>query len=133
MKPIKTDLLYSDLTYLIRKAIFNVYNGLGFGHKEDVYQKALEKEFLSLGIPYKKELPLKVSYKGIVVGNYRPDFVIAEKIILEIKALEFLPKALETQLINYLKATNYSLGLLVNFGASKVFIKRLIWTPKESV
>lgn len=131
MKPINTDLLYADLTYIIRRAIFNVYNSLGFGHKENVYQKSLEKEFKTLDIPYMKEVSLKVSYKGEVVGNYRPDFVVNEKVIIEIKALEFMPKAIESQLLNYLKATGYSLGLLVNFGGTKVIIKRLIWTPES--
>lgn len=132
---INTDsqLIYADLTYKVRRAIFTVYNALGFGHKENVYQKALEKEFDILNIPYKKEIPLTVSYKGEHVGNYRPDFIIADKVILEIKAVEFMPKAFETQLQYYLKTTGFSLGLLVNFGASKVFIKRFIWTPVASV
>jgi GxxExxY protein len=130
-KQIYTDLLYSDLTYKVRGAIFTVYNELGFGHKEQVYQRALEREFGELKIPYKKEVSLKVSYKGEAVGNYRPDFVIEDKIVIEIKALEFMPKTFEAQLIHYLKTTGFSLGLLINFGSERLFIKRLIWTHQR--
>lgn len=134
---INTDkkLIYADITYKIRGAVFNVYNELGFGHKEQVYQKSLAKEFETNNIPYKRELPISVSYKGEAVGNYRPDFVVEEKIILELKAVDFMPKSFETQLLHYLKTTGYQLGLLINFGAPHLFIKRLIWTPdpRESV
>lgn len=126
-----TDLLYEDLTYKVRGAIFAVYNGLGYGHKEDVYQKALVKELAIQSISFTRETPLKVSYKGEIVGNYRPDFVIEDKIILELKATEFIPKVFEAQLLHYLKTTGFSLGLLVNFGAPKVIIKRFIWTNQH--
>lgn len=127
-KRIDTDLLYADLTYKVRGAIFTVYNELGFGHKESVYQKALIKEFEELKIPYKGEVGLDVKYKGNIVGKYRPDFVIEDKIIVELKSVEFMPKFYEEQLIHYLKTTGFSLGLLVNFGSSRLHIKRLIWT-----
>ena len=125
---IRENLLYGELTYMIRKAIFNVYNILGSGHKEQVYQKALTKELDDLEIPYKREVALDVKYKGESVGNYRPDFVINDEVILELKAVEFMPKSYETQLIHYLKTTGFQLGLLVNFGATKLYIKRIIWT-----
>jgi len=121
-------LLYEDLTFKVRGAAFNVYNELGFGHKENVYQKSLEEEFNQLKLSYKREFNLKVYYKDIKVGDYRPDFIIDNKIILEIKATEFVPKTFETQLIYYLKSTKYKLGLLINFGSPKLQIKRLIWT-----
>lgn len=127
-------LIYADLTYKVRKAIFNVYNTLGYGHKEEVYQKALAYEFKELNIFFKKEEKLSVNYKGKSVGNYRPDFVIEDKVILEIKAVEFLPDTYKQQLINYLKTTGYQLGLLVNFGTDRLFIKRLVWSnhPRKS-
>ena len=129
------ELIYSDLTYKIRKALFNVYNTLGFGHKESVYQKALEKEFIEMKIPYEKEQSLNVSYRNQVIGTYRPDFVIDQKVILELKAVELMPKTFEIQLLHYLKTTGFKLGLLINFGAPRLFIKRLIWTdnPRKSV
>lgn len=128
MDKINTDLLHSDITYKVRGAIFNVYNELGFGHKESLYQKALIQEFDIRNIPYEREVNLPVNYKGKHIGNYRPDFVIEGKVVLEIKATEFMPKTFETQLIHYLKTTGYHLGLLVNFGSPQIYIRRLIWT-----
>jgi GxxExxY protein len=130
-KQIHTDYLHAELTYRIRGALFTVYNSLGFGHKEQVYHKALIKEFTELNIPYKQEMKLEVRYKGQAVGNYRPDFVVEDKVIIEIKAVELMPKSYETQLINYLKTTRFELGLLVNFGAPKIAIKRIIWTENQ--
>lgn len=130
-----TKLLYESLTFKIRKAFFNVYNNLGYGHKEHVYHEALKQEFEELGIFYKSEPNINVYYKNNKVGNYTPDFLIEDKIIIELKAVEFLPKSFENQLLHYLKSTNYHLGLLVNFGSPKLVIKRLIWTtsdPKKS-
>lgn len=128
-------LLYGDLTYKIRGCIFNVYNELGYGHKENVYQKALSEEFKESGISYNKEKGVSVKYKNIHVGNYRPDFVVENKIIIELKAVEFMPKSFESQIVNYLKSTDYELGMLVNFGAPQLIIKRLVWTghPRKSV
>jgi GxxExxY protein len=128
MEKINADILYADLTYKIRSAVFNVYNELGFGHKESLYQNALENEFSLQKIPYEQQVQLKVKYKGNYVGDYRPDFVVDRKVVVEIKALEFMPNMFETQLIHYLKTTGYNLGLLVNFGSPKLYIKRLIWT-----
>jgi GxxExxY protein len=130
-KRINADLLYADLTYKIRGAIFTVYNELGFGHKENIYQKALIKEFGILNISHKQEVGLDVKYKGDVVGKYRPDFIIEDKIIVELKSVEFMPKSYEEQLVHYLKTTGYSLGLLVNFGSPKLQIRRLIWTKNQ--
>lgn len=121
-------LLYADLTYKIRRALFNVYNSLGFGHKEQVYQKSLEKEFKDTNIIYKKEPILEVVYKNIKVGTYKPDFTIENKVIVEIKATQFLPKSYEQQLLHYLKSTNFKVGLLVNFGNPKLEIRRLVWS-----
>lgn len=131
---INTDqkLIYADLTYKVRGCIFRVYNTLGFGHKELVYQKALEQEFATNLIPYKREVNLNVKYQNQTIGNYRPDFVIDNKIILELKAVEFMPKTFEQQLLHYLKSTDFQLGLLINFGSPKLYIKRLVWTPSST-
>lgn len=123
-----TDLLYGDLTYQIRGAVFKVYNKLGFGHKEGVYRKALSIEFKKNKIPFTEEIPLDVNYEGERVGVYRPDFVVDKKIIIEIKAVDFMSRDSEIQMTYYLKGTNYKLGLLINFGSNKLVIRRRIWT-----
>ena len=122
-------LLYPKLSYQLQGCFFKVYNTLGFGHKEIVYQRALEEEMKTQKVPYKKEENLPIIYENKKVADYRPDFVIDQKIILEVKALEFLPRKVATQLIYYLKGTNYKLGYLVNFGAPKLQIIRRVWTP----
>lgn len=123
-----TDLLYQDLTYRVRGSIFKVYNTLGFGHKEVVYCKALAIEFRKEAIPFNREIPIDVIYENEKIGVYRPDFVIGNKILMEIKALPFMGKDPETQLLYYLKGTNFPLGLLVNFGANKLDIRRKVWS-----
>lgn len=120
-------LLYEDLTYKIRGAIFNVHSSLGPVHKESVYQKALAKEFREQKIPFKQEVPLKVMYKGEKVGVYKLDFIVDDKVILEIKAVDFIPQTFKTQLSYYLKGTGYKVGLLVNFGVPKAQIFRRIY------
>lgn len=121
------ELIYKDLCYKINGAIYEVYNTLGYGHREAVYQKALAEEFSERSIFFKREAALDVFYKDKVVGKYIPDFVVDNKVIIELKSLEFLPPRLATQLINYLKGTNFKLGLLVNFGNTKLEIVRRIW------
>jgi GxxExxY protein len=106
-----------------------VHNDLGSGHKESVYKNALAKEFKKKNIIYKKEVVLPVKYQDENVGTYRADFVVENKILLEIKAVEIMPRIYEIQLLHYLKTTGYNLGLLINFGAKRVQIRRRIWTP----
>lgn len=119
--------LYGDLTYRVRRAIFNVYNTLGYGHRESIYQKALVKEFTTLAIPYEEEKPLSVYYNQEKVGTYRPDFLVDDRVVVEIKAVPYVTKEMEKQLVYYLRGTSYKLGMLANFGGSKLAIKRLIW------
>lgn len=120
-------LLHANLTYLIRGAIFHVYNTLGFGHKELIYHKALAIDFKKRGIAFKDEVMLPVYYEEEKVGTYKPDFVIDDKVLIEIKALPFLTRESEVQLVYYLKGTRYNLGLLVNFGSKKLEIRRKVW------
>lgn len=126
-----TDLLYKNLTYRIRGCIFTVYNTLGFDHKEKVYSNALAIEFKKQSIPFKGEFPLDVIYDGQKVGVYKPDFIIGNRILLEIKSLPVLIKSNITQLVYYLKGTNFELGILVNFGADKLEIQRRVWSPNQ--
>lgn len=123
----KVGLLYEGLTYKVRGAIFEVYNSLGYGHKEMVYQKALSIAFKQKEINFIGQPKLKVKYQNIEVGEYVPDFLVDNKLIIEIKSLEFVPKEADRQLLFYLKGTGYFLGLLVNFGKNKLDIRRKVW------
>ena len=123
--------LYEDLSYKIRGCVFTVYNNLGFGHKEDIYQKALALEFKNANLNFSQQTNLAIIYQNNKIGTYRPDFIIDDKIIIEIKAVPFMPKSYETQLTYYLKGTNYKLGFIINFGDKKLDIRRRVWTPNN--
>jgi len=123
----KVDLLYGDLTYKIRGAVFAVHKTLGSGHKELIYHKALSVELKNQGLRFVEEKPIPIKYEKIKVGVYRPDFVIEDKIIIEIKAVSFMVKNHLEQMKHYLIATDYKLGLLINFGTRKAQIKRIIY------
>ena len=111
------NLIHEELSYKIRGALFEVYKEKGCGFLEDVYQECLEIELGLQEIPFEAQYPLKLSYKGQALRKcYIPDFIIAGKIIIEIKAVKELTDEHRAQLHNYLKATGYKLGLLVNFG-----------------
>ena len=110
-------ILYKEESYKIVGAAFKVYNWLGPGFLEAVYQEALEIEFQRQGIPYEREKELKIQYDGIELKQtYKADFVCYGKIIIELKAVSALEDAHRSQVYNYLHATNYKLGLLLNFG-----------------
>ena len=110
-------LIYENESYAIRGAVMRVYNLLGNGFLEAVYQEALEIELDRRHIPYEREKELEIYYDGIKLGKkYIADFVCYGKIILELKAVKELDDSHRSQLFNYLKATGFKLGLLINFG-----------------
>ena len=110
-------LLYNNESYAINGAAMEVYNQLGHGFLEAVYQEALEKEFLLRGIPYDREKELTISYKGeILKQKYKADFVCYGNVIVELKAVAKLDNTHCSQVFNYLHATGFRLGLLLNFG-----------------
>ena len=112
-------LLFRDLSYAINGAAFQVYNTLGHGFLESVYQEALEIEFQRRNIPYEREKELTITYDGVELKQtFRADFVCYGKIIVELKAVSELNDAHRSQVYNYLHATGYKLGLLYNFGYS---------------
>jgi GxxExxY protein len=112
-------------TYAIIGAAFEVHKLLGQGFLESVYQEALAWELSERGIPFLKEQDLSVQYKGhILKCSYRADFVCYREIIVELKAIGSLTTKEHAQLLNYLKATGLSRGLLLNFGASRLETKR---------
>ncbi|MBU4360991.1 GxxExxY protein [Patescibacteria group bacterium] len=121
--------LYEDISYTIRGCCFKVYNGLGYGHKEIIYQNALAEEFTCQDLFFEREKRLDIFYNNKKIGIYKPDFVIKNKIIVEIKAVEYMPQNYEKQLIYYLKGTNYKLGFLINFGSKNLDIRRRVWSP----
>ena len=114
------------MTYQINGAIYEVNRVLGPGFLEKVYENALLAELKQRGIQAESQVPIRIDYKGISVGEYYADIVVERKIILELKATDFLLKVHEAQLLNYLKATGYKVGLLVNFTDPKAEIKRFI-------
>ena len=121
------DLLYKDESYRINGACFEVYKEKGCGFLEDVYQECLEIEFESNGIEFSSQEPLELAYKGrLLRKKYIPDFICFGKIIVEIKAVKKTTDEHRAQVHNYLKATGYRLGLIINFGHyPKVGIERI--------
>jgi GxxExxY protein len=122
----KENMKIDDITYEIRGAIFEVNKVLGYGFLEKVYENALIIEFKSRGLGAENQVPIKVQYKSEPVGEYFADIVVENKVILEIKAIDSLQKVHEAQLLNYLKATGYKIGFLVNFTHPKAEIKRFV-------
>ena len=108
--------LHSDVTALIIKAFYNVYNKLGYGFLEKVYENAMMIELRKLGLICKSQVHINVFYDEEQVGFYVADIFVNDLVIVEIKAAESLCDEHETQLINYLKATEIEVGLLLNFG-----------------
>ena len=115
-----------DLTYKIRGAIFEVNRVLGHGFLEKVYENALMLELQERGLKAKNQVPISVQYKKREVGEYFADIVVEDEVILELKALESLQRIHEAQILNYLKATGYKLGFLVNFTYPKAEIRRFV-------
>lgn len=115
-----------ELTEKIIGAAFEVHNTLGMGFLEKVYQNALIKELRLRGYQAEPEAKIPVYYKEELVGDYSADILVERRIILELKALSALTSEHEAQLLNYLKATRLKVGLLINFGANRVQIKRKI-------
>ena len=122
-----TEILHKELSESILKVFYDVYNELGYGFLEKVYQNAMYLELKSQGFKVEPQKQIKVYYKNELVGDFFADLLINDLIILELKACDSLVKSHYVQTLNYLKATNIEIGLLLNFG-EKPEIKRLIFT-----
>lgn len=122
----KKELIYADECYRIMGAVFRVCKSLGFGHKEKFFQKALAKEFTDLGFDFKEQLRCRLKYKEEDLGWYILDFLLFDKIIVEIKQRNFISTKDIDQLYKYLKATNLKLGIIVTFTSDGVRYKRVI-------
>lgn len=122
------DLIFEKETYAIRGAVFEVYEEMGCGFLEAVYQECLEKELRKQSIPFVAQPEIQLVYKGEPLQQtYKPDLICHDQIILELKAVKKIAAEHKTQVINYLKAINLKLGLLINFGCHpKVQIKRFV-------
>jgi len=123
-------LKHENVTEAIIGAFFEVYNSLGYGFLEKVYENALCAEFKQRGLFFVQQLPINVEYRGQVVGEYFADIVVEGSVIVEVKAVRSLLVEHGAQLLNYLKATDYEVGLILNFGPKakvvrKVFDNRL--------
>ncbi len=122
-----------DLSEKIIGCAYRVYNALGSGFLESVYERAFEIELRKLGIPVEAQKNLNVLYEGQSVGFFVADLVVDDKIIVELKAVRHLAVAHEVQLVNYLAATDIAIGLLINFGESKVEVKRKYLTSNQNL
>ena len=121
-----TKLLHQEVTRSIIGAAFEVHKILGSGFLESVYEAALVHEFDLRKINYRRQQPLEVAYKDQCVGRYIPDFTVSDCVIVELKATKGLKAIDEAQLINYLKATRYRVGLLLNIGLFSLQFKRRV-------
>ena len=123
---IKKDYKYSDITGKIIGCAMKVHNTLGNGFQEVIYQRCLAIEMGKQGISYEREMEMPILYEGNEVGTRRVDFLIENKIMVELKALTKIEKIHIAQGLNYLEAYNLEIGLLLNFGSTKLEFKRLI-------
>ena len=124
------DLINSEITDKIIKAFYAVYNDLGYGFLERVYENALFNELTDMGLDCERQKPIDVFYKEEKVGSYFAEFILEDSVIIELKAAEGIAEEHEFQLINYLKATEIEVGLLLNFGKKPQF-KRKVFTNKR--
>lgn len=123
------NLLYSELTQKIIHCFYEVYNELGSGFLESVYENALKIVLISEGLEVEQQKAIPVHFRNVTVGDFKADLLVNNSVILELKAVSHIKKEHIAQLINYLKATDIKIGLLLNFGDKPQF-KRLAFTKK---
>ena len=122
----ETNHKHSDITSKILKAFYNVYNELGYGFLEKVYENAMFIELEKQVLFCERQEAIKVYYKNELVGDYYADIIVENKVIIELKAVEKIIKKHEVQLVNYLKATDIEVGLLLNFGSEPQIVRRVL-------
>lgn len=120
-------LVHQNITKEIIGAFYDCYNALGWGYPESIYANAMPIYLAKRGLSWRREVPLRVMLEGTLLGEFRADLVVEDRVIAELKTCERLIAAHESQLISYLKASTLNLGLLLNFGP-KPEIRRLVWT-----
>lgn len=125
------ELLHKDITDSILKTFYDVYNELGYGFLEKVYHNALYIELKNKGLNVVSQKQIDVFYKGLKVGEYYADLIVENKVILELKAAEYVVEEFEIQLINYLRGTDCEVGLLLNFGKKPEFKRKIFENNKK--
>ncbi|MBW2003676.1 MAG: GxxExxY protein [Deltaproteobacteria bacterium] len=121
---------HKEITDIILKSFYEVYNELGDGFLESVYENALYIVLTEYGLYVERQKDISVFFRGTIIGNFKADLIVDQKVIVELKAVRTLDSAHEAQLINYLKATNIEVGLLLNFGRKPEF-KRFVYDNKR--
>ena len=116
---------HEEVTQRILKCAFEVQNTLGCGFLEKVYQKAMVVALQREGLDASSQVPLRVHFQGVLVGEYYADIVVAQAVLVEVKATDANPPIHVAQVLNYLKATGLRVGLLINFGSPKLYYRRL--------
>ncbi|HEY1039893.1 MAG TPA: GxxExxY protein [Bacteroidia bacterium] len=124
----KEDLIYPELSYRLVGFAFTVFNELGPGHLEKIYQKAYAKELREAQILFSEQVPYRVIYKEEVIGNNYLDFLVDDKVIIELKRNDFYSKKYIDQVSNYITVSKLKLALLINFTSSGVRVKRIVNT-----
>jgi GxxExxY protein len=128
-----TDLLHKATTDKIIRAYYDVYNELGHGFLESVYEEAFALALNDAGVLFQRQVPVPVSFRGRVVGEYRADLLIAGVVLVELKAVTQLAETHYAQLLHYLRATSIEVGLLFNFGARPEFKRSLLTNSEKKI
>lgn len=128
-----SNLLHSEITGSILDCFFKVYNTLGYGFLEKVYERALLIELQEAGLRFSAQFPIKVYYEEELVGDYFADILVEEKVIIELKAAEATCEEHEFQLISYLKATDMEVGLLLNFGKKPQYKRKVFSNNRNKI
>jgi len=123
---IKKEIIYKELSYKIVGILFEVFKSLGGGYQEKYYQKAIKEAFIINNISYLEQVRVDLNYKHKYIGRYYLDFIIDNKIVLELKAKAYISRTDIFQVLNYLKCANLELGIISNFTREGVKIKRIL-------
>jgi GxxExxY protein len=129
----ETQLLHQEITERLIKGFYTVYNTLGYGFLEKVYENALAIELRKLGLTVEQQASIKVHYSGTLVGEYFADLLVEQLVILELRAVEAIVEEHEAQLLNYLKATEIEVGLLLNFGPKPQFRRKIFSNEQKKI
>ena len=130
---VMVDLIQEALTKRIIGSFYEVYNTLGYGFLEKVYENALCAELEHLGLPFAQQVPITVQYRGRAVGEYFADLVVDEVVIVEVKAVPAVLPQQEAQLLNYLKAPGIEVGLVLNFGPRATVVRKVLQASSKRI